>query len=602
MKIKITLLAVLLLAKISIIQGQSTTRSSHTNDDKDWGGSYNAYYGKGAGENSQTGANYNVTLGIDAGNSLTTGDNNVYIGESAGFNNGGSGNIFLGRRAGYNETGSNLLYIANSSTSSPLIWGNFSSNTIKINGSFEVTGSLTFPSGSLNSTMILDGTLVNSDINASAGIVASKLESTVMVEGENISLLNNNAGYLTLASLYDGSNNVAIGNGAYASASGQTNVAVGRNAMNGATGDYNITLGYDAFSGSDGDHNIAIGRQTLSSGNTGYNIAIGYQALRYFDYSGKRNVAMGYQAMVNNASGGGNTGIGDNALQNNVTGDNNTALGYLAGPGPSYTSLTNTTALGYGATVSSSNSVVIGNSSVTSIGGQVSWSTLSDGRFKTDIKEDVPGLDFIRNLRPVAYKVDRNKLAQHLGQANSDERRGQLSQITTGFIAQEVETLVQKGKYNFSGVYTPETEDGQYSIRYAEFVVPLTKAVQELSTMVEEQQVTILALKEELTKLRASNPIEAEKSIIQTQGSKIFQNRPNPFSNGTRIDVQISSDIQKARLVIYNMQGQELKSFDVREKGVSTIEISRTDLPNGLYIYALITDGLLVETYKMVIE
>jgi hypothetical protein len=44
-------------------------------------------------------------------------------------------------------------------------------------------------------------------------------------------------------------------------------------------------------------------------------------------------------------------------------------------------------ALGYAATVNASNKVVVGNSSVTVIGGQVGWSILSDGRFKSNIKE-----------------------------------------------------------------------------------------------------------------------------------------------------------------------------------------------------------------------
>ena len=38
--------------------------------------------------------------------------------------------LFLGYQAGYNETGSNKLYIDNSSTSDPLIEGDFSSNTV----------------------------------------------------------------------------------------------------------------------------------------------------------------------------------------------------------------------------------------------------------------------------------------------------------------------------------------------------------------------------------------------------------------------------------------------------------------------------------------
>jgi len=52
-------------------------------------------------------------------------------------------------------------------------------------------------SGTIVSTHIVDGSLTNADISASAAISASKLESAVMLEGENVSLLNNDAGYLT---------------------------------------------------------------------------------------------------------------------------------------------------------------------------------------------------------------------------------------------------------------------------------------------------------------------------------------------------------------------------------------------------------------------
>ncbi|MES2590356.1 MAG: hypothetical protein V4608_00640 [Bacteroidota bacterium] len=63
-----------------------------------------------------------------------TGNNNVAFGSSAGNNNvSGSGNVFLGNHAGYNETGSNKLYIANSSTNPPLIYGNFSTGRVGIN-------------------------------------------------------------------------------------------------------------------------------------------------------------------------------------------------------------------------------------------------------------------------------------------------------------------------------------------------------------------------------------------------------------------------------------------------------------------------------------
>lgn len=50
-----------------------------------------------------------------------------------------------------------------------------------------------------------------------------------------------------------------------------------------------------------------------------------------------------------------------------------------------------------------SNKVRIGNEFVTSIGGQVSWTNFSDERIKDNIQENVPGLAFIKALRPVTY-------------------------------------------------------------------------------------------------------------------------------------------------------------------------------------------------------
>src|SRR5688572_19499274 len=63
-------------------------------------------------------------------------------------------------------------------------------------------------------------------------------------------------------------------------------------------------------------------------------------------------------------------------------------------------------ALGYLSRITASNQVRIGNSSTTSIGGKVEWTTISDGRVKKDMKQNVPGLLFINKLNPVTYKVD----------------------------------------------------------------------------------------------------------------------------------------------------------------------------------------------------
>jgi hypothetical protein len=82
-----------------------------------------------------TGSGFSVPVGT-----LTTGAQNTALGYAAGRNNiTGSGNVFIGYQAGQNELGSNRLYIDNSNTASPLIYGEFDNNNVKINGDFQLT-------------------------------------------------------------------------------------------------------------------------------------------------------------------------------------------------------------------------------------------------------------------------------------------------------------------------------------------------------------------------------------------------------------------------------------------------------------------------------
>lgn len=101
-------------------------------------GSDNTFVGYNAGYTNSS-ADFNVYLGSEAGYSGTTGGNNTAIGYQAGYSNStGAGNVFLGYQAGYSETGSDKLYIDNSNTTTPLIYGDFSTDAITINGSLVI--------------------------------------------------------------------------------------------------------------------------------------------------------------------------------------------------------------------------------------------------------------------------------------------------------------------------------------------------------------------------------------------------------------------------------------------------------------------------------
>ena len=101
-------------------------------------GSENTFIGYLAGNSNST-ATGNTFVGLSAGCNNTTGHYNTFIGRLSGlYNTTGSFNVFLGNRAGYNETGSFKLYIDNSSTSNPLIWGDFSSDILTVHGKLGV--------------------------------------------------------------------------------------------------------------------------------------------------------------------------------------------------------------------------------------------------------------------------------------------------------------------------------------------------------------------------------------------------------------------------------------------------------------------------------
>ncbi|NVO08398.1 MAG: tail fiber domain-containing protein [Bacteroidales bacterium] len=111
-------------------------------------GQLNSYFGQFAGMNNTQ--SYNTFIGYWAGGSNVNGEKDTYLGWRAGQGSSGSNNVFLGYQAGEGNTGgsnvligyqagyytgnkSNALYIANSSTATPLIGGDFSTARVGIN-------------------------------------------------------------------------------------------------------------------------------------------------------------------------------------------------------------------------------------------------------------------------------------------------------------------------------------------------------------------------------------------------------------------------------------------------------------------------------------
>jgi trimeric autotransporter adhesin len=318
---------------------------------------------------------------------------------------------------------------------------------------------------------------------------------------------------------------------------------------------------------------------------------------------------------LNNTTGFQNTAIGVDALFGTTTQSRNTGVGYMAGLNAATRStfvgansnatagLTNVTAIGYGAFATSSNQVRIGDVNITSIGGNANWTNFSDGRFKKDIKEDVPGLDFINDLRPITYKLDvagidraTKKLEPKSGiqdiEVTTPEAMKKPPIVYTGFVAQEVEKVAKKMNYDFSGVDVPENDNGFYGLRYSDFVVPLTKAVQELSKKNDELEEEVRELREIVKRLDSRSPVLNKATLSQ--------NYPNPFNGSTLVQFNVPVQSASAKIVITDIKGQQLQAISVG-KDMQQVTINSGTLPAGNYYYSLWVDGQKVETRKMVI-
>jgi hypothetical protein len=568
----------------------------------------------GTGAGSAGGDTTNAVLGLHALSSNTNGNGNIAIGWNAlRTNTVGVNNVAVGMFSLRNNTWG----IYNTGVG----WSSLSSNT---------TG---YSNTAFGAQTMMDNTTGFS--NVAVGHYALEWNTT-------------------------GNTNTALGNGALVyNTTGYSNVAVGVNALiNNATASNLVAVGDSSLFNNTAANNTALGSKTLFTNTTGFgNTAAGYQAL-YSNQGGQYNAASGWEALYSNTSGtenvadgvialysnttgnyntsnglgsmylntsgSSNAAFGVEALINNTTGSYNTGLGAFSGPTSG--TLTNTTAIGYNAATSVSNSVAIGNSSVTSIGGYANWTNFSDGRYKKNINKNVPGLVFINKLVPITYTLDidgieatRQKAATGakstsgtaLPNLSDDPVRKQASKeksaiVYTGFVAQDVEKAARAIGYDFSGVDKPKNDQQSfYGLRYSDFVVPLVKAVQELSAANDSLQQVNAQLSQRLDRIEQLMGLKTSAlqnaSTLPLSSARLFQNSPNPFAQSTLINYYLPENAGSASIRITGMNGETIKSIAVTGSGAGQLSVQTAQLASGTYTYSLYVDGILIDTKKMVL-
>ncbi len=560
----------------------------------------------------------NVAIGSQSLYSNTTGINNVAIGFGALYSNTTvSGNIAIG----YNSMHANT----SGSKNTAIGWASLETNT---------TGAFNTAFG--NSAMEDNSTGFN---NTAIGIEAMQKTTT--------GAYNTALGSTALLNNTTGSSNTAVGEKTMqANTTGGSNTALGSGALQNSTnGNNNTALGFQALYSATSftDNNTAVGYQSLYKTTGVQNTSIGYQA-GYTNTSGSYNIFVGYNSGQNNTSGTGNVFMGLAAGQNNTTGSfntyigyasggvtttnsNNTFYGYGSGSGsngdnnsfvgyyakPNSSSLSNCSSFGYQSVATANSQIFLGAPSLAQLACSVALSVLSDGRYKRNINENVPGLKFINKLRPVTYNLNVHDLDKKLGvkedkltAAAADDKE---KKLYTGFVAQDVEKVANEIGYNFSGVSKPQNDSDFYMLRYSDFVVPLVKAVQQLSAQNDSLKQSEKSLQSQLEEMKATIQMLVEKTGVNTSSSNITlsgaslqQNIPNPYNQTTTIRYTLPQQFTSAQIIVTDITGRAVKQISVSGSGQGSLQINARTLSSGTYNYSLIVDGKFIDTKKMILS
>jgi trimeric autotransporter adhesin len=525
----------------SVAIGKSALESQNFTSDT---ATYNTAVGYSVGAALTTGIQ-NTLIGGLAGDAITTGDNSVAVGylalsatTTASDNNAFGVNALSSNTTGANNTGLGRSALRNNTTASNntavghnALYANTEGDYNTAIGQLSLTTNIT---GRFNVASGVDALRRNTtgSFNTATGYTALE---------DNTTADNNTAyGAYALGANTTGADNTAVGMSALlTSTTGTNNVALGTKAlMDSTTGDYNTAVGaYANENNTTGTSNVSVGRAALNENSTGNdNVAIGRNAL-LANTTASNNTAVGYQALTANTTASNNVAIGYRASSGSTTANSNTIIGHLAGSSlttgsdntfiglnagahgvatstgyqniliGNYTDTTaegtiNANAIGYNVS-GEGGYTTVGNaaSDIRAAHGSITWATVSDVRVKKDIEDSTVGLNFINDLRPVTFnyknKGDLPKEFRGYEEGSTEVYKSEKTQH--GFIAQEVKSAIDKNsdiKNGFS-MWDEDDDTGQQRVGETALVPVLVKAIQELSTQVDELKSELLALKGE---------------------------------------------------------------------------------------------------------
>ena len=223
----------------------------------------------------------------------------------------------------------------------------------------------------------------------------------------------------------------------------------------------------------------------------------------------------------------------------------------------------------------------------------------SDERFKENIEPVGEVLEALTVLEPVTYNLKSHRAARPFMQNGTKEAEtlnryySSLEQGSEryGFLAQNVKEVFPEL------VHTDM--NGYMSVDYIGLIPILVQSINELRAELAE----VKGEKQGNEAPVMLAPQLAAQSEIETgmNAAKLYQNAPNPWSSETVIRYSLPQTAKQAVIYIYDMQGAQIKSIPAQGRGESQVTITGHDLKAGMYLYALVADGALIDSKQMIL-
>jgi len=234
-----------------------------------------------------------------------------------------------------------------------------------------------------------------------------------------------------------------------------------------------------------------------------------------------------------------------------------------------------------------------GNVAITGLLNGNAVCTNSDIRYKKNIVqlESKKTFDNVLLLNPIEYNLeqlyyDEKPDTAKVKKGVYDENSQLFKKKHYGLIAQDLQKLYPDLVY--------EDAKGYLSVNYTGIIPLLIESVKELNAEIE----TLKA------KTNGSSKVKSSSEITETDVLTypvLDQNIPNPFNTATTIGFYLPTTIAIASIYVYDMNGVQLKSYTISDRGKKNIIINGSEFNAGMYLYALIADGKVIDTKRMIL-